>query len=216
MEHELPSDSNVEFDEDYYERGVETGKSLYQNYRWIPELTIPLAATLCEQLGIEEGQRVVDFGCAKGYLVRALRLLHRKAFGVEVSSYALAQAPADVRGLIAISIHQFEPPVDWIIAKDVLEHMLDEDDLMAELRPCFNAADHMFVIVPLGTEAGEWVIPQMANDVTHRICKPLEWWYQRLLDAGWGWVSGTTRFAHVKEHWPVGGHGFFVCHKEGL
>ncbi len=30
------------FDKNYFESGPQTNKSLYQNYRWIPELTIPL------------------------------------------------------------------------------------------------------------------------------------------------------------------------------
>ena len=33
------------FDEDYYERGAETGKSLYSHYRWMPELTIPMSVS---------------------------------------------------------------------------------------------------------------------------------------------------------------------------
>ena len=31
------------FNEDYYERGLSLGVSGYTNYRWIPELTMPLA-----------------------------------------------------------------------------------------------------------------------------------------------------------------------------
>ena len=34
------------FNEDYYERGAETGKSLYSHYRWMPELTIPMCQNI--------------------------------------------------------------------------------------------------------------------------------------------------------------------------
>ena len=39
------------FNEDYYERGAETGKSLYSHYRWMPELTIPMAHHLARYIG---------------------------------------------------------------------------------------------------------------------------------------------------------------------
>ena len=80
------------YDEDYFERGVETGKSLYSNYRWIPELTIPICAELIMQLKIGPEDTILDFGCAKGFIVKALRLLHREAYGVDISEYAIKQA----------------------------------------------------------------------------------------------------------------------------
>ena len=75
------------FNEDYYERGLEKGISGYSNYRWMPELTIPMCAMLNESLGIKLGQRILDFGCAKGFIVRAFRLLHREAWGYDPSEY---------------------------------------------------------------------------------------------------------------------------------
>ena len=34
-----------QYDEDYFLRGKQTGKSLYEDYRWLPELTRPMVAT---------------------------------------------------------------------------------------------------------------------------------------------------------------------------
>ena len=64
------------FDENYFERGVETQTSLYQNYRWMPEQTIPMVMTIIDYLKIQRGATVLDFGCAKGFVVKAFRLLH--------------------------------------------------------------------------------------------------------------------------------------------
>ena len=72
------------FDKSYYESGPQSEKSLYQNFRWIPELTIPLAHHIVQSMGIMHDQTVMDFGCAKGYLVNALRLLKLEAYGVDL------------------------------------------------------------------------------------------------------------------------------------
>ncbi len=84
-----------EFDRDYFERGIASGKSLYENYRWIPELTIPMAMTYIDTLGLKKEDRILDFGCAKGYVVKALRMLHRKAWGCDVSDYAIESSDQD-------------------------------------------------------------------------------------------------------------------------
>ena len=44
------------YDREYYEEGLESGKSAYQQYRWVPELTIPLAMTLIDYLQIKKEQ----------------------------------------------------------------------------------------------------------------------------------------------------------------
>ena len=40
-------------------------------------------------LPIAEGERILDFGCAKGFLVKAMRILDVAAQGVDVSKYAI-------------------------------------------------------------------------------------------------------------------------------
>ena len=51
------------YDADYYERGIESGKSLYQNYRWMPEATMSMAMALIDYLVIRRGDSVLDLGC---------------------------------------------------------------------------------------------------------------------------------------------------------
>jgi len=82
---------NEYFNEDYYERGAETGKSLYSHYRWMPELTIPMAHHIVMYTKLLPKEKILDFGCAKGFTVKALRLMGYKSFGVDVSEYAISQ-----------------------------------------------------------------------------------------------------------------------------
>ena len=53
---------NEYFNEDYYERGAETGKSLYSHYRWMPELTIPMAHHIVLYTKLLPKEKILDFG----------------------------------------------------------------------------------------------------------------------------------------------------------
>jgi 2-polyprenyl-3-methyl-5-hydroxy-6-metoxy-1,4-benzoquinol methylase len=134
------------YNENYFERGIETNLSCYSNYRWIPELTISMAARLIEYLCITEKDTVLDYGCAKGYLVNAFRLLHREAYGYDISDYAVANAHPDVIKYVSNTLSNF---YDWIISKDVFEHIPYEDILNVMIDLSYRCRN-MFVIVPLG------------------------------------------------------------------
>ena len=56
----------------------------------MPELTLPLAHHIAVDCNLDKHQTICDFGCAKGYLVYALRLLGYDAYGVDISEYAIS------------------------------------------------------------------------------------------------------------------------------
>ena len=106
-----------EFDLEYFEQGPMTGKSLYTNYRWLPELTLPMCHHIITYFGITADARILDFGCAKGFVVQGLRMLGYEAYGVDVSEYAISQAPKETNGYVK-KIEPFESlegNFDWII-----------------------------------------------------------------------------------------------------
>ena len=194
------------YDEDYYERGIESHKSCYSNYRWIPELTIPMAFTLIEHLNILPSDKILDFGCAKGYLVKAFRLLHREAFGYDISTYAKDSAPLDVKPYI---LDTYTGNYDWVISKDVFEHVPYEEinDLLKELS---KFTRKMFVIVPLGKD-GRYVIPAYELDSTHMIREDLNWWKNCFIKNGFSVDAADYNVKYLKENWShwEKGNGFF-------
>lgn len=213
------------YDENYFERGPIAGVSHYMNYSWMPERTLRMAHKLIQHLPIKPGERVLDFGCAKGYLVKALRILDVKAYGCDVSAYALQHADAEVRPFLFRADNDlgevWSTPWDLVIAKCVLEH-LTEPELEAFL---FGLrAKRLFVVLPLGlrpnncflTEADEserFVIPVMHADVTHKLAKPVAWWVDQFTRAGWHLDTSAHDFPGIKEDWIAkypAGHGFFT------
>ena len=119
---------NEYFNEDYYERGAETGKSLYSHYRWMPELTLPMGHHIVMYTKLLPEQKILDFGCAKGFTVKGLRLLGYKAYGVDVSQYAYNEMDAKTGKWCGVIEPQealvcAEGGYDWILCKDILEHI---------------------------------------------------------------------------------------------
>lgn len=188
------------YDGDYYIRGKETGKSLYCQYRWKPLLTIPFCVRIAEHLGMQEGESVLDFGAARGYSVRAFRMLGFDAWGVDASKWAIDNCDPDV---VPWMVHGTEPPgqYDYIIAKDVLEHIPSphlERAIDGILRNTKKAA---FIVVPLSAEDGEqYVIPEYEEDVTHVNRFTLDTWVSLCTRQGFC-TTGVYRIPGIKENW---------------
>jgi SAM-dependent methyltransferase len=202
-----------EFDEDYFERGIETGKSLYTNYRWMPELTMSMAMTYIDYLGIQRDERILDFGCAKGFTVKALRLLHRQAWGCDISEYAVGCVEQDTKPYVRWCddrIVPFDSPFNWIIVKDVMEHFeaYRLPFVLDELRK--KCCGKMFVIVPLGKD-NQFVVPAYNLDKTHKLAKDYYWWAE-MLSRGWYLESFEYIIPGIKDNWDSypKGNGFFV------
>ncbi|WCL53053.1 SAM-dependent methyltransferase [Gimibacter soli] len=213
----------TKYDADYFERGAVLGISGYMNYSWMPEMTIRMAHHLVQELGIKSTDKVLDYGCAKGFLVRALRILDIQAFGVDVSDYAIGETPHDVRKYCSkieapSDILKTEHHYDWLLSKDVFEH-IDEPQLAALMLCVRERVDRMFVVVPLGKENGEpgFIVPSYDDDVTHVTIKPRSWWRDFFEKYGWHVKSDTLSFRGVKENWVSAypdGNGFFVLERQ--
>ena len=213
------------YDSDYYERGLETGKSFYQNYRWIPELTLPLAMTIIDFLGIERGRTILDFGCAKGFLVKAFRLLYREAYGVDISKYAIENCDSFSKPYCFInSGHywmkhrkeektRFPEHFDFCIAKDVFEH-IKKENIEKELNRIESSV--LFIVVPFGD--GKRYIAEVNNlDKTHVTCQSMKWWNDLFVSSKiWKLIDFRFQVPGIKdayyEKYPEG-HGFFVLEK---
>ena len=205
--------SPLEFDREYFEQGPMTGKSLYTNYRWLPELTLPLCHHLVTYCGIMQEDRILDFGCAKGYVVHGLRLLGYDAHGVDVSEYAISQAPKEVNGYVT-KIEPFEEisaDYDWVICKDILEHLPYEsiDDQLQLLADC---TANLIAMVPLG-DGQKYYIEAYEQDVTHIIREDLKWWEDRFFRNGFNVDVMTYDMGPFKTNWQIHpqGNGLFCC-----
>lgn len=210
----------ISFNRDYYENGARLGLSCYTNYRWLPDLTIPMAEAMIRHLKIKKTDSILDYGCAKGFAVKAFRSLGYNAHGIDISGYAVNAADAETRPFlreVADDPRSFPAlndgsPWDWVIAKDVMEH-IEEDALHHVLAGLSFVAKKVFIVVPLG-DGAKYVIPEMEKDVSHRIRRPLDWWVNELNEAGFAKVDACYSVLGIKDIWTASwpkGNGFLIA-----
>ena len=208
-------ESSKMYNVDYYEDGERTGKSCYENYRWLPDLTIPMVLSMINYLGIDPGQTLLDFGCAKGYLVKAFRETWIESYGVDVSSYAIENAPLDMKPYLRLISPGEKIPLltkkekyDWFIAKDVLEHV-EEKDVHNQLLRLGNVCKRGFAVIPLG-DGNSFVVPDYEKDITHSTRQPLAWWVAAFDMAGFKIERACYEVTGIKENWSKWkkGNGF--------
>jgi SAM-dependent methyltransferase len=87
-----------EFGRDYFDGTREQGYGGYRyDGRWLP-----IARDMAEHFKLRAGDRVLDIGCAKGFLMRDLLEVvpGLEAWGLEISQYAIDNCHADTRGRI--------------------------------------------------------------------------------------------------------------------
>lgn len=199
------------FDEKYFEDGVRHRVSAYENYRWMPERTIREASSIINNIKFDT---VLDYGCAKGFMVYALRLLGKEAYGADVSEYAITNCHPSVKDYLQVieNTEQLTGGWDLIIAKDVLEH-IPKDVIPSVLSELRRRCKILFVAVPLG-DGKRYRIREYEMDVTHIVREPEEWWLKTIVEAGFKIKYFDYEFGHMKENWTENhphGNAFIVA-----
>tara|TARA_S200000501_G_scaffold374906_1_gene425537 strand:+ start:1761 stop:2375 length:615 start_codon:yes stop_codon:yes gene_type:complete len=195
---------NNAFNKDYYESGISKGISGYENYKWMPNRSFEEAITITETL---KCKNFLDYGCAKGFLVNALRLLEFEAYGEDISDYAINNCHPNVEGFISKPTNKF---YDLIFCKDVLEHV-PENDLPNLLTNFSKRCNQFFAVVPFA-DNGLYRIREYEVDVTHITRGDETWWLELFRDSGFKIKTFSYKWGDLKKKWiPINeyANGFF-------
>lgn len=205
------------FNEDYFLRGKETGISNYTDYRWRPELTLPTAGKIMDYLDIDMGNTLLDYGCARGFYVRAFRELYIESYGYDISEWAIQNCDESVRDFVTNDLSEcIERKYDWIFSKDTFEHIDPTAlrDLIVKLM--HRSESGMLFIVPLTElDGGQFIYAPDNRDKTHIIRWTLESWVKFVSAICWGKfiVSGSYFIPGIKptiDEFPHSS-GFITC-----
>ncbi|EHB54674.1 MULTISPECIES: class I SAM-dependent methyltransferase [Paenibacillus] len=158
------------FDEKYY-----SGNSNYTSYQYDTRF-IQWSYDIKKYLN---PKTLLDVGCAKGYLVRSLRLLGVDAKGVDISSYAIENADEYAIGHVVCSSATkipFEGKFDLVIAFDILEH-IPEPEVFEAIDELSRLGNTVFLKMPHFYDP--WDL-----DETHVTLYPKSWWYEQFANRG--------------------------------
>ncbi len=122
-----------EYGRDYFDGVRDVGYGGYRyDGRWVP-----VAKDIIAQYGLKPGDKVLDVGCAKGFLVKDLLAQGIDAYGVDVSEYALMHCEPEVVGRLQIGSAERLPfpdqSFDVVLALNTL-HNLHMPELILALR----------------------------------------------------------------------------------
>ncbi len=155
---------------DYFEHGCGLPYDRSQPH-WF-EFFGRIADAIVEQLG---PKRVLDAGCAKGFLVEALRDRGVEAFGFDISDYAIGEVRPDIRrfcwvGSVTDEIREHN---DLITCIEILEHVSEDEGR----RAIANMAAHADAILFSST-------PNDFREPTHVNVRPVLHWLKEFREAG--------------------------------
>ena len=134
----MGDDLSKAYDKEFFDTGAgtrELGLDIKYCFEEVYSTFQILAQCLKEKLN---PNRVLDVGCAMGFLVKALKGLGVEAWGVDISQYAIGNAPADIRsnlyqgdltkGRLPFSNHYF----DLITFLGTIEYLPDHRQAITE------------------------------------------------------------------------------------
>jgi cyclopropane fatty-acyl-phospholipid synthase-like methyltransferase len=134
----------MEFGKEYFDGDRTQGYGGYRyDGRWIP-----VAKDLCEYWQLKSGDRILDIGCAKGFLIKDLMSVcpGLVVFGMDISMYAITHAESEVEGCIVVGNAAFLPfPSNYFNAAISINtiHNLEKEQ-------CFKAICEMQRVAPNG------------------------------------------------------------------
>ena len=119
--------------------------------------------------------RALDVGCAKGFLVEALRDRGVEAWGFDISEYAISEVRADMRPFCRVASLDgaIQEEYDLITCIEVLEHVSEEEGRTA----IQDMTKHSRVIVFSST-------PDDCDEPTHVTVRPILHWLRIFADCG--------------------------------
>jgi glycosyltransferase involved in cell wall biosynthesis/SAM-dependent methyltransferase len=177
------------YDAGYFETG--TKSNWHDGYTW-PSFAGVFAETARFLTStFDDASTFLDVGCAKGFLVRALREAGRACWGIDHSHWALAHADPAARPYLVeatVDALPIKRRCDIVLAFDLLPH-LTEAQALAFLQRARSLANIGILAVIRSFENDDdqrhYHEANDDGDLSHILMRPRVWWHDKFLESGW-------------------------------
>lgn len=108
-------------------------------------------ASLCKNLSLNKNSRVLDYGCAKGFMLTVFLDYVGEVFGVEKSMYAIQNSHPKIQPFICsprnFHVNDHKEAFDLIICRDVIPHMklVSARELIKKLVYCLKKSSTLYI-----------------------------------------------------------------------
>jgi 2-polyprenyl-3-methyl-5-hydroxy-6-metoxy-1,4-benzoquinol methylase len=175
------------FDADYFEHGLKSNWT--GGYRWSDFARLFRETAQFLVAMFPEANSFLDAGCAKGFLVRALRELGKDAWGFDHSGWALEHAEEVARPYLcraSAETAELDRKFDITLAFSLLESLTAEQAVQFLQRAQEWTTQALVVVLLVCHDEAERR-KMLANDrdLAHVSLRSHAWWDERFLQAGW-------------------------------
>ncbi len=141
------------------------------------------AADILAHYKLAAGARILEIGCAKGFVLVEFAARGATVYGLDASAYAVAHGHEAVRRCLLVgdvaTLPFADAHFDLVIGKEVLPH-IDPSVLDQALKECGRVArGALFFDIQCGETPDERNALN-AWDPTHRVVHPEAWWRDRM------------------------------------
>lgn len=216
---------DTEYGEDYFE-SLDGGLGYQDSTMWediahcVKEIT---GYDRAARKDVSGGMSLIDWGCAKGYLVKHLRRRGYEAWGLDVSEYAISNGAEEVKDHLRVfdmTDHRFGTQwesgyFDVATCFETMEHIPHVRAENGEFKTGI-AIKHMYdnlkpggrLVMTICTEDQ----PGWDSDPTHVTIRSHDFW--RVLFESYGFVYDASAVLHLTRFWLFEFHnGVFVFRK---
>lgn len=175
------------FDADYFHHGRKSNWATGYHWKDFSALFRETAEFLTTMF--PEAASFLDAGCAKGFLVRALRELGKDAWGFDHSAWALERAEELAHPFLRLADTtsvNFDRPFDVLLAFSLFESLTETqaEEFLRRARTWTRQA-LLAVILVCDSEEAKTGLRGADGDLSHITVHNREWWHALLLQSGW-------------------------------
>jgi len=144
---------------------------------------------MIDHYGLKPGDRVLEVGCAKGFVLVEFFKKGMDVAGLDISEYAIANGHPDIQEFLRVgdvsALPFADKSFDFVFSKEMLPHV-PEDRIRDAVRECMRVSKGpVFFEIQCGTTEKE-LEAMMSWDATHKLLLTPSDWDALFAELGYG------------------------------